>query len=73
MLWSKVGNLIQFLIATHQVYESCFFFRLQCRCRDMRHKVLKSGHIKLHSFNQKIFQDVLLLQYCKLQKKFRAA
>jgi len=25
MLWQKVGNLIQLLIATHHVYESCFF------------------------------------------------
>jgi len=39
----------------------------------MQHKVLKSGHIKLHSCIQKIFQDVLLLQYCKLQQKFCAA
>jgi len=35
----------------------------------MLHKVLKSAHIKLHSCIQEIYEDVLLLQYYKLQQK----
>jgi len=44
-----------------------FLHFLWRRCGYTRHKVLKSAHINLHSFIQKIYQAVLLLQYYKLQ------
>ena len=68
----KLGNLIQSINTTHQVYESCFLIPFNA-CVDIRD--IKFSNLLILSYivaSKKIYQHILLLQYYKLQQKFHA-
>jgi len=53
MLWQKVGNLIQLLMATHHIYESRFFIPF-------------NAGVDIHDIK---FRNLLILSYIVASKK----